>query len=250
MQDKLSEKAFWDRVAKMRVYAAFDESEYRAVFRRDLGAISFSTVAVDVGCASGVSAALLAASGAQVLGVDISPELVQQATSLWASQFPNLKFEVADAEILPCMGGSVDLIFYGGVLHHFPAVEGVLREAARCLRPGGILIALEPNSRDLLERIEWKIAGWRGKLSPNEFPMDPSETAELLVSLGFKTPEIELIRCDIPFLNQIPILKRFFSRQRGWWLKAPLLRIINQTRSPLSRGNFFVIRAVKDLDDV
>lgn len=172
-QDKFSEASFWDKVAGQRVYAAFDQAEYDAVFDRVLGKDLGGKTVIDIGSASGVSAALLAARGAKVVGIDISPELVRQAKTLWTDYRERLDFMVGDAEKLELADASADVCFFGGVLHHFPECEQVYREAMRVLKPGGLFVAIEPNRLDIFELMEWTMADWRGKLTPNEYPIDP-----------------------------------------------------------------------------
>jgi hypothetical protein len=52
-------------------------------------------------------------------------------------------------------------------------------------------------------------------------------------------------RHDIPVLNQVPLLKQGFSRQKGFWLKRPVLRFVNAFRAPEERGTFFVIAGTR-----
>ena len=113
------------------------------------------------------------------------------------------------------------------------------------MKPGGKFLAVEPNSLDWCERVEWKVAGWRGKLSPNEFPINPNMMQDAMITAGFKDVSYWNIRQDIPVLNQLPILKYFFNRQRGFWLKTPLLTMMNMLRSPDSCGTFFVIEGTR-----
>lgn len=244
-QDKHGEQEFWDKVARQRIYAAFDNNEYIDVFDRTLGRDLTGLTVVDVGCASGVSAGLLAARGARVKGLDISPELVAQAARLWPEYGERLEFSVGDAENLDMADNSVDACFFGGVLHHFPDMRAVMAESLRVLRPGGRFIALEPNLLDFMERIEWAVAGWRGKLSPNEFPIDPRRMREQLLSAGFGKVRFWTTRHDIPVLNQFWGLKHLFSRKKGFWFKRPALGFVNLFRDRDHSGTFFVIDAVK-----
>ena len=244
-QDKHGEQYFWDKVARQRIYAAFDDNEYIDVFDKAIGGNLSGKNVVDVGCASGVSAALLAARGARVLGLDISPELIQQAKELWTEYESSLEFVVGDAENINMDDDSVDAFFFGGVLHHFPDMSGVFKESLRVLKPGGKFFAIEPNRLDWFERVEWAVAGWRGKLSPNEFPIDPNQMSDEMRDAGFRNVNFWTIRHDIPVLNQLPILKHFFSRQRGFWIKGPVLSLLNFFRKCEHQGTFFVIEGIK-----
>ena len=51
---------------------------------------------------------------------------------------------VLNAEHLPFAAGSLGAIVLNNVLHHFRDVRRFLREAARCVRPGGVLAMNEP----------------------------------------------------------------------------------------------------------
>lgn len=244
-QDKFAEAGFWDRVASQRVYAAFDQEEYEEVFRRSLAADITGLKIVDIGSASGVSAALLAARGADIVGIDISPKLVEQSRQLWQEYADRMTFMVGDAENLDMSDKSVDACFFGGVLHHFPHKERVYKEALRILKPGGHFVALEPNRLDIFERIEWAVADLRNKLAPSEYPIDPIEMKRELMAHGLTDVVFWTMRSDIPVLNQIPLVKRLFSRQKGFGIKRPILQFVDAFRPPEARGTFFVIKATK-----
>lgn len=51
---------------------------------------------------------------------------------------------VADAQRLPLPSGTLRGIVMTDVLHHIPNVEGFFQEATRCLRPGGVVVMVEP----------------------------------------------------------------------------------------------------------
>ncbi len=91
---------------------------------------------LDIGCGTGHLAAKIAESGAEVTGVDRSPEMVRQAREA----YPGIRFEVADATKIPLDGG-FDAVFSNATLHWIKEPEQVAAEIARLLRPGGRLVA-------------------------------------------------------------------------------------------------------------
>ncbi|MBY0397997.1 MAG: class I SAM-dependent methyltransferase, partial [Thermoleophilia bacterium] len=74
----------------------------------------------------------------------------------------NTRRVVAAGERLPFPAGRFDGALCVNVLEHVADVDAVLAEAARVLRPGGVLLAITPNGRwerllDLAERLHLKI---------------------------------------------------------------------------------------------
>lgn len=51
---------------------------------------------------------------------------------------------IIDAQALPFGDGELDVVFAMHVLHHIPDVRRFLREAQRCLAPGGGIVCVEP----------------------------------------------------------------------------------------------------------
>ncbi len=51
---------------------------------------------------------------------------------------------IADARDLPFASGALRAIVMTDVLHHIPDVAAFFKEAARCVRPGGALVMIEP----------------------------------------------------------------------------------------------------------
>lgn len=101
-------------------------------------------VVVDVGCGDGSLARLLARSGAHVTGVDVSATLLERARA--APAVADERYMEARAEDLPLEPASADIVVFFNSLHHVD-VDGMstaLREAARVLKPGGVLYVAEP----------------------------------------------------------------------------------------------------------
>ncbi len=98
----------------------------------------------DVGCGPGLVSRELARAGAQVLGIE--PDPIQAGKNRAAEPIPGLSFVEARAESLPVDSGTLDAVFFFRSLHHvpIPAMDAALREAARVLKPGGVLCVVEP----------------------------------------------------------------------------------------------------------
>ncbi|MFF5296177.1 class I SAM-dependent methyltransferase [Paractinoplanes globisporus] len=109
----------------------------RELLRRRLPESSASVL--DVGGATGIHAAWLAADGHHVHVVDPVPAHVDASAAL-----PGVTAEVGDARQLHVPDGSVDVVLMFGPLYHLTIAEDrarALAEAVRVLRPGGLLAA-------------------------------------------------------------------------------------------------------------
>jgi ubiquinone/menaquinone biosynthesis C-methylase UbiE len=94
-------------------------------------------IVVDIGCGPGnVYAALKECMGAPhlMIGVDVSAGGLKMAEELGYTPV------LADAQHLPFVDGFADVVTLNATLHHCDDMEKVLREAARLVRPGGLLL--------------------------------------------------------------------------------------------------------------
>jgi SAM-dependent methyltransferase len=92
-------------------------------------------VVLDAGCGSGAQAQWLLDQGADVVGVDLSPQMIGEAQRRCAG---GGRFLVADlAEPLPLEPGSLDGITCSLALHYVEDWGVPLRSFASALRPGG-----------------------------------------------------------------------------------------------------------------
>ena len=94
---------------------------------------------VDVGCGIGGSSAALADRfSANVLGVDLSANMISIAKERY-SERSDLNFLVADALSIPIAPGSLDLVYSRDTVLHFDIYEKKLLflKAFEWLKPGG-----------------------------------------------------------------------------------------------------------------
>jgi SAM-dependent methyltransferase len=94
---------------------------------------------LDVACGTGNSAIPAAKSGASVTGVDIAPNLLEQAKARAAAEKVGIQFREGDAEDLPFDDQSFDVVLsmYGAMFA--PRPERVASELVRVCKPGGII---------------------------------------------------------------------------------------------------------------
>jgi ubiquinone/menaquinone biosynthesis C-methylase UbiE len=103
-----------------------------------------STKILDFGCGNGENGIFAAKCGADVTGIDISPEGVENA-NLNAKKFQldkNCKFVVMDGENMSFPDNTFDLAVEYGVLHHVD-LEKTMSELSRVLKPEGEMICVE-----------------------------------------------------------------------------------------------------------
>ncbi|WP_151477886.1 class I SAM-dependent methyltransferase [Streptomyces albicerus] len=104
-----------------------------------LGRLAPGSRVLDVGSGTGrPTASTLAAAGHDVLGIDVSPVMVEIATR----QVPDAAFRHADIADVPIGDGSFDAVcVYFSLLQMSREQQSdLMRRLARCLRPGGSLV--------------------------------------------------------------------------------------------------------------
>jgi ubiquinone/menaquinone biosynthesis C-methylase UbiE len=116
---------------------------------------------LDIATGAGHTALRLAASAAEVIGLDVAEGMLETARGLAAERaLDNLSFRLGDAAALPFAAESFDLATCRIAPHHFADIPAFLAETARVLKPGGrfvledTLAPDDPAAAAFIEEIE------------------------------------------------------------------------------------------------
>jgi ubiquinone/menaquinone biosynthesis C-methylase UbiE len=97
-------------------------------------------LAIDVACGPGTFTRPLSARVGRVIGVDLTPAMVEKARSEVARDgISNAEFVCGDVYAMPFGDNFTDIVSCGYALHHMTDVPRALAEMARVLKPGGHL---------------------------------------------------------------------------------------------------------------
>jgi ubiquinone/menaquinone biosynthesis C-methylase UbiE len=134
---------------KARQKATWSAGDYGIVAKRlEASALEFldrigiepGTRVLDVACGTGQLAIPAARAGARASGIDIAPNLIEQARDRAAAEGLEVEFAVGDAEALPYEDGSFDLVLSLIGAMFAPRPDVVAAELTRVCRPGGRIV--------------------------------------------------------------------------------------------------------------
>ena len=154
---------------------------------------------LDLGCGTGHLTAQIAAAGAEVIGIDKSAAMLEEARK----QYPDLRFEQADATDF-AFDAPFDAIFSNAVLHWVLDAERAVACIARALKPGGRFVAEfggKGNMKPLIDVVSQALEalGYRqnGAASFWYFP-SVGEYATLLEQQGLEVASAQLFDRPTP----------------------------------------------------
>ena len=98
---------------------------------------------LDLACGTGDIAFAMHARGADAVGLDITPRMIEIASAKVGGGGP--RFVVGDMMALPFPPASFDVVTTGYGIRNVPIIAPALAEIHRVLRPGGTLLSLDFN---------------------------------------------------------------------------------------------------------
>lgn len=179
--------------------------------------------ALEIGCGTGLFTEMFAQTGACIVAVDISAELLEKAHArgLPADRVRFLQKRFEDCDI----DGPFDAVIGSSVLHHLD-VKAALVKIYSLLKPGGVMSFAEPNMLNP-QIVVQKNVGWikeRMGDSPDETAFVRWQLRARLLEVGFEgvriipfdwlhpatpAPFISLVRDIGHWLERIPLVREF-----------------------------------------
>lgn len=168
-----------------------------------LASLAPGEVVVDLGSGSGLDcfiAARKVGEGGRVIGVDMTPEMVECARkNARAGGYGNVEFRLGDIEHLPLADSSADVVISNCVINLCHDKAKVFREAFRVLKPGGriavsdMVLLEEPPEEVVRSRDAW-VACMAGAMSRDAY-------IEVMEKAGFEDVEVER---EVSFIATMP----------------------------------------------
>ena len=167
-------------------------------------------VVVDLGCGSGENVAVLAERGSQVVGMDISPDLIAIAQQRMRSANLSATVRLGDAYNTGLPDESVDVIFCMALIHHLD-IKVVRGEMWRILHKGGMVVLKEPIRFSAFYARLRSMLPAHEDISEYEHPLTREELS--LMTQPFRVDGTRYFR--LPF---VPLLSRLLSSlSRAAW---------------------------------
>ena len=204
------------------------DSAHSFVWERGRGVVELLAPApgeriLDLGCGTGHLTAYIAESGAEVVGIDSSEDMVGVASQ----NYSHIRFEVSDARSLP-FDGEFDAVFSNAVLHWVRPPEAVVESVWRSLRPGGRFVAEfggANNIRTIMtavgEALDALEQDGTRVYKPNKFFPPLDEYVSLLESRDFRVAHSDHFERPTPLDGGEEGLRRWL-RMFGWDYLSPL----------------------------
>jgi 2-polyprenyl-6-hydroxyphenyl methylase/3-demethylubiquinone-9 3-methyltransferase len=99
----------------------------------------------DIGCNAGTFSRVWADAGCRVSGIDINASLISTARTRATEDGYTIDFQTGSADSLPWSDSTFDVVVMPELLEHVANWQECLSEAARVLRPGGVLYVSTTN---------------------------------------------------------------------------------------------------------
>jgi SAM-dependent methyltransferase len=171
---------------------------------------------LELGCGTGYFTQELVRSGADVVAIDVSQELLEIARGNCSA--PNVQYQFENAYELSYDDAAFDSVVGSSVLHHLE-IKKALRDVCRVLKPAGTIYFTEPNMLNPQIAVQKNIPWIKRKLgdSPNETAFFRWPLKRLLEQTGFRDIRIDPFdflhpKTPTPLINRVNQFGRFLEK--------------------------------------
>jgi ubiquinone/menaquinone biosynthesis C-methylase UbiE len=144
---------------------------------------------VEVGCGNGYLCLELARDGHDVLGIDVSPDIIEVAERSSSAHpqppgFGSLRYLCADVNTWQAPEASFDCVIFNRSLHHLAALQQTMAQVQRLLKEGGRIICQDY----AFDRFDERTARWLYQMQrvlflSGRYDSDPSTLPEEAASI-------------------------------------------------------------------
>ncbi|MGS0688071.1 class I SAM-dependent methyltransferase [Nakamurella sp. GG22] len=186
---------------------------------------------LDIGCGTGVStrAAAEAAHTGEVLGVDLSAQMIAVARRLAnRAGLRNVAFERADAQIHPFENEHFDRVISRTGAMFFGRPDVAFRNLRRSLKPGGRLALLawqSPDRQEWVSAFSQALTGRTPPMPPADLPgpfslSDPDRVHALLQATGFSDIQLTAATETTTYGRTVDEAHDLLLGTLGWMLEG------------------------------
>ena len=166
-------------------------------------------ILLDTGAGTGRITIWLAEKGFEVVGVDISKEMLKKAKGKTQGLSKNIHLVLGDIHFFPFKKGIFDSCLCINVVNHIPEIDRFLKEVKYVIRPRGFFIVNFPNLQSpyfpiaIIVNIRKRALFKKREIQSRWFI--PTEISLLMLKAGFKIKEVRgcAIASHLPLGNTL-----------------------------------------------
>jgi SAM-dependent methyltransferase len=171
------------------------------------------TSVLDFGCGTGIFTRQIAAHAREVIGIDVSPGMLEQATQVCGG-LPNVRLLRTDGLRVPLPDSSVDVVVARETLCYVPEeqIVSLLGEISRVTRPGGAFLWLEQVSN----AVHWQ----HHPRAPHLVKRSPGSLRRIAQRANWRLESEQLVRTPrFPWIYavQAGLVPRSLMRRMAHW---------------------------------
>jgi ubiquinone/menaquinone biosynthesis C-methylase UbiE len=182
---------------------------------------------LEIGCGNGYLTLELARDGHEVIGIDLSPEIIEVAERSRAAHpdppgFGSLRYICTDVNTWSAPDASFDAVIFNRSLHHLSELEQTIAKVKRLLKPGGRIICQdyaydrfnEPTACWLYHMQRLLFLSGRYVADPATLPDEAESIEALRIAWLQRGVEHHLNRYE----EMTSALQKAFHEQYGTWV--------------------------------